>query len=166
MDILQFLRHIICVFSASFALLLFSDIRNYLAEDRNHVRSRLLVEYRRKDAREYDGSYCRNGSVVSPTCHRAYIYQFEAIASLVTMIQLQLATIAFVTAKSCIQAVRPFVTDNGNICKSSFSVLNHRQLALESRNLCTTSFRHALQHNTDGHGYANISAQHSEPFKA
>ena len=53
-------------------------IHGYPLENWNGVKARMPVEY--EDGR-YKNYFCRHGSIVFPTWHRAYIYQFEVIPS-------------------------------------------------------------------------------------
>ena len=50
-------------------------IHSYPQEDWNGIKARLPPEYNTAASR----NYCRHGSVVFPTWHRAYVYQFEVI---------------------------------------------------------------------------------------
>ena len=51
-------------------------IHGYPQENWNGVKARLPIEYVDDGGKD---SYCRHGSIVFPTWHRAYIYQFEVI---------------------------------------------------------------------------------------
>jgi hypothetical protein len=56
-------------------------IHNYPQEDWNGIIARLPLEYDNKPSKKPSKNYSRHGSVVFPTWHRAYVYQFEVIAT-------------------------------------------------------------------------------------
>lgn len=56
----------------------FTGIHGHPLENWNGEDKRLPVEYDVVDWGK--NAFCRHGSVVFPTWHRAYIYQFEVIA--------------------------------------------------------------------------------------
>ena len=66
----------------SLVLLIIVGIHSFPQEDWNNVKGRLPLEYRKMDGPMYDGNYCRHGSIVFPTWHRAYVYQFEVYPTL------------------------------------------------------------------------------------